>query len=559
LVAQRVSGTPDADSSPATAGSPAPGAAMAEVTGGRRGTRRRGVQQPDHHDRDQWRPITLVFTRRLLETHLWDCAATLRSSLDTTEVRNHVLALVFLKRLLDQAEYEATHPPTPRRKRGTGAGRGGRIAIPPGCSWADLVGTPERSLGKRLNEVTAEVGAANPSLRGVFGLVDWNARVGVGRDRRARIDGRVLGSLVRAFDAHDLSNANVDPDLLGQSYEYLLARFAGETRARGGEYYTPREVVETLVRLLDPAPDASIHDPTCGSGGMLVYAAEWMRGRYGPDAVSGLRLSGQERNAQTWAIAKMNALVHGLDADIRGPASTLTEPEFVRDGRLEQFDLILGNFPFADPDWGHDRLQADPYGRMKYGLPPPRSGDYAYLQHIVACMGDAGRAGLVCGQSVLFHAKAEGGIRRRMLEDDLFEAVVALPGKLFGGVGSPTCLVLLSRCKPRGRRGKVLFVDASGDCDESTHPSRLRSQDVDRIVEAHRRGRDVEGHCRLVDVKEIAANGHGLTVGRYVHGATEERGDGLREAVAALRDAWAAQDEAMRELDRHLEELDLDG
>ena len=491
-----------------------------------------------------------MLTQQQLETHLWDCALKLRGSLDTAGVRGHLLTLMCYKRLVDQAEFEAR------------TGRPTRIDIPVGCSWAAMVADSAKGIGKRLEQAMAKLEAANPELRDVFRAAEWAATVSVGGQRRRRIDDRVLHELVQAFAQHDLSNANVDPDVLGQAYAYLLDRFAAEARARGGEYYTPREVAEVLVRLLDPAPGASIHDPTCGSGGMLVYAAEQVRRDRGDDAARSIRLSGQERNPDTWAIARMNVLLHDLQADIRGGTSTLTDPLFTHgEGGLDTFDVVLANFPFGDTDWGHERLQADPFRRFERGLPPRRCGDFAYLQHIVACVNETGRAGVVCSQGVLFHVGVEASIRAEMLRDGLIEAVVALPGKLFHGIDAPACLLLLNHRENDEQQRDVFFVQASrdGDYEAGPHQNRLRPQDVDRIVAAFRSREDVEGYCRTVSLEEMATNHFNLSISLYVRPTESEDGGDLRAAVADLRQAMVSRDEAMRMLWGHLEELGLDG
>ncbi|MCE5216050.1 type I restriction-modification system subunit M [bacterium] len=512
-----------------------------------------------------------MLTQQQLETHLWSCANKLRGSIDSQDFKDYILTLMFYKRLADQWECEAeqavrkmqsgtTELTAAMRKaiRNDPDFHQHRISIPAGCFWQDIVSTPTHQLGQKLNHVMGEVGSANPQLDAVFRAVDWNATVNDSGIQKPRIGNEVLHDLVQEFSTHNLSNDNVDVDVLGRAYEYLILKFADDAGAKGGEFYTPREVVQVLVRILKPSPTARVYDPTCGSGGMLVYSAEHVRRQDGPDGARKMKLFGQERNWNTWAIARMNMVLHDLEAEIRGGASTLTDPQFTRgEGQIDTFDVVIANFPFSDANWGHERLKEDPFGRMRYGMPPSKNGDFAFLQHIVASMNETGRAGVVCSQGVLFRGNAEGKIRRAMLKEDLLEAVVGLPSNLFYGNTIPGCLLFFNRCKPQERRGKVLFIYAAKDYEELSNQNRLRPQDVDRIVAAFEAGQDEERYCRLVAMDEIAENDYNLNIPRYVDTFEPEEPVDMPAAVAALGEAEAAREEAMKTLRGYLEELGL--
>lgn len=402
------------------------------------------------------------------------------------------------------------------------------------------------------------VGVANPQLDAVFRSVDWNATVNDNGVQKPRIGDEVLHDLVQSFNRHNLSNANVDLDVLGRAYEYLILRFADDAGADGGEFYTPHEVVRVLVRILKPTPTARVYDPTCGSGGMLVYSAGYVREQEGPEGARAMKLFGQERNWNTWAIARMNMVLHDLEAEIRGGASTLTDPQFLQDeGQIDTFDVVIANFPFSDEKWGHERLQDDPFGRMRYGIPPKKNGDFAFIQHIVASMNHTGRAGVVCSQGVLFRGQSEGKIRRAMLDEDIIEAVVGLPANLFYGNTIPGCLLLFNRCKPEERRDKVLFIYAAKDFESLSNQNRLRPQDVDRIVTAFEAGQDEDRYCRLVEMDEIAENDFNLNIPRYIDTFEPEEPVDMAAAVVSLNGAETAREEAMRTLRGYLKELGL--
>ena len=512
-----------------------------------------------------------MLTQQQLQSHLWECANILRGSIDSQDFKNYILTMMFLKRLADQWEHEAKEAVRQMEAGGkklTARQREAirkdpdfhqhRIRIPPGCFWKDIVTTPTHQLGQKLNDVMGEVGAANPQLDAVFRAVDWNATVTDNGVQKPRIQNDVLHELVQSFNRHNLSNANVDLDVLGRAYEYLILRFADDAGADGGEFYTPHEVVRVLVRILKPAPTAHVYDPTCGSGGMLVYSAGYVREQDGPDGARAMKLFGQERNWNTWAIARMNMVLHDLEAEIRGGTSTLTAPQFTKsEGEIETFDVVIANFPFSDERWGYERLQEDPFGRLTYGLPPKKNGDFAFIQHIVASMNETGRAGVVCSQGVLFRGNSEGRIRRAMLEDDIIEGVVGLPPNLFYGNTIPGCLLIFNRCKPKKRRGKVLFIYAAKDFEALSNQNRLRPQDVDRIVAAFQKGRDEDRYCRLVAMDEIAENDYNLNIPRYVDTFDPEEPVDMPRAVAALSEAEGAREEAMRTLRGYLEELGL--
>lgn len=460
------------------------------------------------------------------------------------QVRELLLALVSLKRLLDQIAVE----------RMSGRRRRVSLSVPPGCSWDEITAAGGDDIIHRLDGAMHRIEAANPALEGVFTTFGGVAGDDGYRGRRIRQDS--LASLVDDLSTLALNNEAVEPDVLGQANEHLLAWADRDERLRGGHYYTPPEVVAVLAGMIGLSPDTRLHDPTCGSGGMLLHAAEWLRHQHGPKARP--KLSGQERDAATAALAKLNMVLHDLPADIRGGSSTLTDPQFITRGRrLQTFDAVLANFPFAQRDWGRESLQPDPYGRLEFGMPPRRSGDYAYLQHIVASLGPSGRAGVVCGQSVLFR-EAESEIRGKMLAKHIIETVVALPPKLFRGVDAPACLIVLNRDEARQGAGKVLFIDARARRDRLPEQDGLEPEDVEWIVTAHHRRRDAAGRCRLVRAEDIAPPLHSLTVGVYVQGTATGGDDGLRRAVADLRAARTAHGRAMRSLDRHLKELGLD-
>jgi type I restriction enzyme M protein len=372
------------------------------------------------------------------------------------------------------------------------------------------------------------VADANDELRGVF-TVDWNQPAPDGSGKPL-ISNEVVHALIQHFDAYDLSNASVPPDVLGRAYEYLIKKFADDAGAKAGEFFTPPEVVDTLVRILEPRPRDTVYDPTSGSGGMLVHCADYLR-EHGHSATSA-RYFAQEMNWGNAAIGKINSVLHGLDAKIVAGASTITDPAFKGpDGKLSKFSLVLANFPFSDEYWWlkpeqqtddkkkKDKLKKevfgkdgykDPYGRFGRGTafkaPPAGYGDYAFILHILASLTEDGRAGIVCPQGVLFRGQPEveeetsefdddGNpkikrrkaddehlIRKALLESKVVDAVISLPLNVFYGAGVPACLLILRKQRPPERHDKVLLIYAARHFRELSAQNELRPQDVMRIL-----------------------------------------------------------------------------
>ena len=476
-------------------------------------------------------------TLQQLETHLWGAANILRGKTAGQDYKNYILSLMFYKRLCDQWECEANEAiaeledqqgrPFTEREKAIFRARGEhRFAIPEGSRWGD-VKAAATNLGEVLTRAMKAVAEANAELLGVF-TVDWNQPAPDGSGRPL-IPNEVVFALVQHFDAHNLSNDSVPSDVLGRAYEYLIKQFADDAGAKAGEFFTPPEVVDILVRMLEPRADDTVYDPTAGSGGMLVHAADYLR-EQGLHATAA-RYFAQEMNWGNAAIGKINSVLHGLEANIKAGTSTITDPQFMEDGSVKPFSLVLANFPFSDEFWWlrpelqtddkkkKDKLKKevfgkegykDPYGRFGRGTPfkaPPAGyGDYAFILHILASLTDDGRAGIVCPQGVLFRGQPEveeetgefgedgtPKVRRRKADDEhlirkaltegrLIDAVVSLPLNVFYGAGVPACLLILRKQRPQERRDSVLLIYAARHYRELSAQNELRPQDVMRIL-----------------------------------------------------------------------------
>jgi type I restriction enzyme M protein len=471
-------------------------------------------------------------TQQQLEAHLWGAANILRGKTAGQDYKNYILSLMFYKRLCDQWENEADeaiaelerqqgHTFTEAQKAIFRARGEHRFSIPEGARWGDVLAVSE-NIGQKLTEAMRAVSSANDELRGVF-TVDWNQPAPDASGKKL-IPNEVVHALISHFNELDLSNKSVPADVLGRAYEYLIKQFADDAGAKAGEFFTPPEVVDTLVRILEPQPADTIYDPTCGSGGMLIHSADFLR-EHGHNALAA-RYFGQEMNWGNFAIGKINSVLHGLEADIKGGASTITDPQFLENGQVKKFSLVLANFPFSDDFWWlkpeqqtddkkkKEKLKKeifgkgykDLYGRFGRGTafhsPPAAYGDYAFILHILASLTDTGRAGIVCPQGVLFRGQPEmeeengeldddGNpkikrrkaddehlIRQALLESRLIDAVISLPLNVFYGAGVPACLIILRKERPAARRDQVLLIYAARYYRELSNKNELRPQDV---------------------------------------------------------------------------------
>lgn len=490
-----------------------------------------------------------------LEQRLLAACNCLRGPVDPTDYKAYIFPLLFLKRISDYWDWEY--------ERALDAFGGDedlarlednfRFVLPdadperklPGCHWRDLQALTE-NVGAGLQTILQRIELANAvTLAGIFGDVQWA--------NKDKLPEHTLQNVIDEFSTVDLSPNNAPGDVLGAAYEYLLKYFADTTGKKAGEFFTPRSVVRLLTLILDPKDGESGHDPTVGSAGMLVEMASVVR-EHGGDART-LKLSGQEVQLTTAAIARMNLFLHDIEDFRIRRGDTLRDPKFLTpDGQLERFDIVIANPPFSLNPWGHENWAHDPYGRARYGVPPATKGDLAFVEHMVASMKpDTGRVAVVMPQGVLFRGGAEKEIRQRMLEAGLFGAVIGLPPNLFYNTGLPACVLVL-RARPRpGREGKVLFVDASKRFVKRGARNEMEVEDVAAVAHAVATRGDPDSECgvalALVSVEDIEAADWDLNVTRYVREATAEEPD----VDVAVAEYFAARD-AVRVVETALEE-----
>ncbi len=481
--------------------------------------------------------VEATVSQRDLERVMDRAANALRGPVDAADFKTYVFPILFLKWISDtwdlnhhiavgewaddlNDEIEADYH---------------RFTIPAGCHWRDVLSARPGKLGTTIQKVLDKIELANPEqLAGIFGDAAWG--------NKERLPEPNLRQLLDAFSSVVLNPSVVPNDALGGAYEYMLRQFAEDSGTKAGEFFTPRAVVRMMVKVLDPQPSETIYDPACGSGGMLLETIAEVAEAGGE--TRSLKLYGQEQNLTTAAIARMNLFLHDVEdfKIVRG--DTLREPKHrTPSGGLRTFDVVIANPPFGENEWGASDWTSD--SRAIVAVPPAKKPEFAWIQHMLAsASAEKGRVGVVMPHGVLFRSGREGEIRRGLLERDLLDAVIGLPPNLFYNTAIPACVLILRRAKPRGRKGKVLFLDASLGFVKSTNRNEMRPSDVAAIVTAYRSGKGgVAVSARRVDLEEIEKNDWTLNIGTYIETAHDVEDD-AEAALASLDDALVQFDEA---------------
>jgi type I restriction enzyme M protein len=452
-------------------------------------------------------------TQSELETHLWKAADILRGHVDAGKFKDYIFGLLFYKRLCDvwEEEFEVLLAETGDREEAAEPDEH-RFHVPAEHRW-DAVRKHSTQIGQHLNNAFAAIEDKNLRLRGVFGDIDFA--------NQERFPDARLEALLAHFEKHRLRNADVPADMLGDAYMYLIKQFADSAGKSGGEFYTPRQVVRLIVECLQPQPGMSIYDPTCGSGGMLLEAVQYVKD-HGGNARS-LSLFGQEKELDTWSIAEINLFLHDIDDAFIAKGDTLLAPrrydpktkEFV--AGVGAYDRVMANPPFSAKEWGHEIWSnGDPFGRDKYGCPPKGYGDLAFVQHMIASLKPGGLLGVVVPDGMLFRGGGERTIREKLVRADLVEAVIGLAPNIFYGADAPTSILIINASKPDHARGRVLIVNG----EEKFAPGRARNalsdEDVQCLVTAYQNRAEVPRLATVVTTEQIADLKFNLSPNRYV-------------------------------------------
>ncbi|WP_201278997.1 type I restriction-modification system subunit M [Leptolyngbya iicbica] len=451
---------------------------------------------------------------------VWRACDTFRGTIDPAQYKDYILVMLFLKYLTDlrndkREEYRKKYKGDETRVERAMSRE--RFVLPEKADFDYLYDNREskrgeKSIGELIDEALAAIEDANKEkLDGVFRNISFNSEANFGetKERNTR-----LQHLLEDFHDLDLRPSQIgNRDVIGDAYEYLIGQFAADSGKKGGEFYTPPEVSTLLARIVAPKSGDRIYDPCCGSGSLLIRAAKEV-----PDG--NVALFGQEMNAGTWALCRMNMFLHGFDGAEIERGDTIRNPKRIKDDALEKFNVVVANPPFSLDKWGADKAANDPWQRFLRGVPPKGRGDFAFILHMIASMtATDGRIGVVVPHGVLFRGGSEGKIRRKLIEENLLEGVVGLPANLFFGTGIPAVLLFFNRAK---KDKKVFFIDAGQEFEEGKNQNRLRGQDIEKIIETWNARKSVEKYSLLVSPEEIEENDFNLNISLYVDTFEEE-------------------------------------
>jgi len=518
-----------------------------------------------------------------LESWLWASANILRGSIDSSDFKNYIFGLLFLKRANDVFDEEVEIIMARDAIAREEAEEETYFKISKEARWEHIKKLTE-NIGIALDKAFAAIERENTGLEGVLTAIKFGDK--------EKLSDEVLQRLMRHFNQYSLKNKDLyTPDILGDAYEYLIKMFADDAGKKGGEFYSPRAVVKTIVQLIKPQPKHKVYDPTFGSGGMLIESANYVAhlpgGKVGKNV--NISLYGQEKNLGTWAIGKMNMIFHNYgDSDLR-KGDTLTNPQHKDENNdLMVFDRVIANPPFSQDAWwtpaetsqevkldkdgqekkitpNYSKVVVDKFGRFQYGIPPRGYADLAFLQHMIAVLKDDGKAGVVLPHGTLFRSGTEGSIREKLLKVDLIEGIIGLPPALFYNTGIPASIWIINKTKPAHLKNKVIIVEASADYKEGKNQNELLPEHVKKIVETYDHfalndhiDEPVNAkYSRLVGIEEISENDYNLNISRYIDTSEHVQEVNLHQVKVELEELELREKKIDIKLQSFLKELGL--
>jgi type I restriction enzyme M protein len=481
----------------------------------------------------------------------WKACDTFRGVVDPSEYKNYILVMLFLKYLSDvwkdrleqcRKEFGDDQERIKRRMNRE------RFVLPADSDFDYLYEhRKDANVGELINIALANIEEANKAkLEGVFRNIDFNSDSNLGetKDRNRRLKNLLEDFANPVLDMRPSRIGN--QDVIGNTYEYLIAHFASDAGKKGGEFYTPGEVAILLSKLLRPKKSDRICDPACGSGSLLIHVADEVGDK-------DFALYGQESNGSTWALARMNMFLHGKDSARIEWGDSLNNPKLIEGDSLMKFDIVVANPPFSLDKWGAEDAAADKFNRFHRGVPPKSKADYAFITHMIeTAFENTGKVGVIAPHGVLFRGGAEGKIRHQLIEENLLEAVVGLPANLFFGTGIPAAILLFNRGK---QTSDVLFIDASRGYEQDKNQNRLRTQDIEKIVQTFKDFQTVEKYAYRATLEEIQENDFNLNIPRYVDTFEDEEEVDIQAVQQEIEELESEIDAVRNKMASYLKEL----
>jgi len=494
-----------------------------------------------------------------LENWLWDAACSIRGPIDAPKFKDYILPLLFYKRLCDVYEDEIRRLSEEFGDEETAKTLARsdrkliRFYIPDEYTWREIRKVTT-NLGERLTLALREIAKENPKLQGVIDIMDFNATAAGQRI----LDDGTLSRLVQILSKYRLGLKDVESNILGSAYEYLLRKFAEGSGQSAGEFYTPREVGILMACLLDAEEGEEVYDPACGSGGLLVKAQLHLREKTQGDVKRPLRLYGQEINSFTYAMAKMNAFIYDMDADIR-VGDTIRKPRFVKGGKLRQFDKVTAN-PMWNQKFPPEVFETDPHNRFLFGIPPSNStADWGWIQHMFASLREKGKLVVVIDTGVVSRGSGNVGsnkekdVKKKFVDGDYVEAVILLPENMFYNTPSPGNIIVIDRNKKH--KGEILLINASKEFAKGKPKNYLTDGHIKRIEEVYKNWQEVDEFSKIITIEEAAKKDYNLSPSRYVAISGKEEYLPIDEALVELAQVEQERKEVEAELNVIVQKL----
>lgn len=497
---------------------------------------------------------------KTLETWLWNAACSIRGAVDAPKFKDYILPMIFVKRLSDVFEDEI--------KRLSEEFGNGEIAIeivskdhslvrffiPKQAVWSEIRKQTTK-IGEKLTDAIRAIAKENPKLQGVIDIVDFNATVS---GQRIIDDGK-LSSLIEIISRNRLGLKDAEPDILGRAYEYLLRKFAEGQGQSAGEFYTPKEVGWIMAYILDPEQGQEVYDPACGSGGLLVKSQLALKEKE-KKISKPLRLYGQEQNYVTYAMAKMNMIIHDMEGDI-AIGDTLRNPKFLEGSILKTFDLVVANPMWNQDGYNSEFYESDTFNRFNNGYPPASSADWGWIQLMFASLNKNGKAAIVLDTGSLARGSGNKGsnrekeIRKAFVENDWIEAVLLLPENLFYNTTAPGIILILNKNKPKERKNRIMLINASLEFEKGRPKNFIPDDKIEKIAKTFHDWKSIDKFTKIITNQEVEKNDYNLSPSRYIGNGKEEEYRDIDEILVELAELEEEREKTDRELNEIMKKI----